>query len=108
MLLNLILLAILTEAVIELLFFAEPLQYFRRILIKFTPSLNLKNYGHLLDCKYCISFWIGSIIYLLSLFLNNQLTKAIAFCIIVHRLSNYIHIVSSTVRDHQINLRLNR
>ena len=101
-------LAILIEALTELLFKAAPLQGIRAFLIDNIPSLNSKEQGHLLDCKYCSSVWVAFGVIMLATWFDNGFTRIIAYFIVAARGSNYVHIIFSTVKDFQINLRLER
>jgi len=101
-------LAILVEALVELIFKAAPLQGARAWLIKKTPWLDTESQGHLLDCKYCTSVWIGAGAVLLASFADCPATRFAAAAIIVARLSNYAHVLVGWIRDAQINKRLER
>ncbi len=72
-----------------------------------TPFLDT-DYGHLFDCKYCVSVWFGFIVVLFATFLDCEATRLMAVMIVVGRVSNYAHIIISTVKDYQLNLRLSR
>jgi hypothetical protein len=108
MVIKLIFLAILIEALTELLFKAAPLQKIRNWLIKKTPFLYSEEQGHLLDCKYCSSVWVAFGVIMLTTWFDNEFTRLIAYFIVAARGSNYAHIIFSTVKDFQINLRLER
>ncbi|MBU1307888.1 MAG: DUF1360 domain-containing protein [Alphaproteobacteria bacterium] len=101
-------LAILTEALVELIFTAAPLQGLRTWFIKKTPWLNSTDRGHLLECKYCTSIWIAAGVILLATFADFGVTRLAAFSLIIARISNLLHLFCSTIRDMQINLRLTR
>jgi len=108
MLIRIIALALLTEALVELFFKAAPLQGTRAWLIKKTPSLRSEEQGHLLECKYCTSIWIGAGVLLLATFADCQALRITSAALIIARLSNYVHLIYSTARDAQINMRLTR
>ena len=108
MVIKFIFLAILIEALTELLFKAAPLQGVRAWLIQKTPFLRSEEQGHLLDCKYCSSVWVAFGVIILTTWFDNGLTRIIAYFIVAARGSNYVHIIFSTVKDFQINLRLER
>jgi hypothetical protein len=99
---------VLIEALTELFFKAAPLQSIRKWLINKTPFLFSVEQGHLFDCKYCTAFWISIGVVLTAIFLDYYVTRLMAYIIIVHRLSNFVHIIYSTIRDWQLNLRLSR
>ena len=106
---KIIALAILTEALTELIFRAAPLQGIRQWLIKKTPLLRSEEEGHLLECKYCTSsVWVATGVVLLATFADCAGTRLIAMILIIGRLSNYVHILYSTIRDAQFNMRLKR
>ena len=108
MIIKVLALAILTEALVELIFTAAPLQGFRAWVIKKTPWLRSSDQGHLLECKYCTSIWIGAGVILLATFANFLVLRILSTIFIVARLSNYAHLLISGIRDAQINMRLKR
>ena len=108
MVIKILALAILTEAIVELIFTAAPLQGLRSWLIKKTPWLRSQPMGHLLECKYCTSIWIAAIVILGATFADCQSTRLAAAAILIARLSNYAHLLYSSIRDYQINKRLER
>lgn len=100
---KLLLLIILAEAVTELICKAEILE---------RPRSYVKSLGwffdELLSCYYCTSVWVGII--LAQLYFVSDNVYILVFCsgIVVHRLSNYVHLLFSILRDIQINMRLER
>lgn len=102
---NLIIAAILTEAIVNLLFNGTVLQPTREFLIKYLP-LRVKG-EHLLECKLCTSFWVGIISIILLKYLSG-IGLLIVLGIVVHRLSNYVHILYSIIRDKQFDIRVAR
>jgi hypothetical protein len=108
MIIKVIFFSLLVEALVELFFKAVPLQGIRQWLIKKTPFLNSTHQGHLLDCKYCTSLWIAFGVIMLATWFDNGITRIIALFVITGRISNYIHIIWSTARDLQLNMRLAR
>ena len=108
MIIKILALAILVEALVEIVFTAAPLQGLRQWLIKKTPCLHSAEQGHLLECKYCSSVWIAAGVVLIAMFFDNQVTRVMAGIIIIARLSNYAHLMISSLRDVQINVRLKR
>ncbi len=107
---NIICLSIFIEALVELFFKAAPLQPLRTYLRIHTPSLYSKTQqSHLLDCKYCVSVWIAFIIFILYYLTKpNIILTIILYSCIIHRLSNYLHLMFSIIRDLQFNIRINR
>jgi hypothetical protein len=108
MIIKVIALTILIEALTELFFKAAPLQGIRRLLIKITPFLCSKEQGHLFECKYCTSIWVGVAVILMAAFADYYVTRMAAYVIIITRISNYVHIIYSIIRDAQINMQLKR
>lgn len=102
---SIILAVILTEAIISLLFTATVLQPFRELLIRIIP-LRVRD-EHLLECKICSSFWVGIFCFLLVSY-SGGIFYILLCGIVVHRLSNYTHLVYSIVRDKQFDMRVNR
>lgn len=99
---------ILVEALVELLYKAAPLQGIRNWVIRVTPFLRSEEQGHLLECKYCTAVWVGFVVVLVGTYLDCELVRVFALMIVLGRLSNYVHIVYSTIRDKQLNMRLSR
>lgn len=108
MIVEIIALAILVEALVELFFKAAPLQGVRQWLIAKTPFLVSEEQGHLLECKYCTSFWVAVVIVLPASFIDCQVTRVFAYIIIIARISNFVHIIYGIIKDAQMNMRLGR
>lgn len=108
MIIRVLALAVLVEALVEVVFTAAPLQGIRAWLIKKTPWLRSADQGHLMDCPYCTSVWIAAGVILLSTFADCQALRLVGAAVVIHRLSNYAHLVISSIRDAQINMRLKR
>ena len=108
MIIRIIALAILTEAIVELIFKAAPLQGTRSWLIEKTPWLRSEEQGHLLECKYCTSIWIGAGVIAASTYADFYFTRLAGAALIIARVSNYAHLVYSSIRDAQLNMRLER
>ena len=108
MIIEIIALALVIEALVELFFKAAPLQGIRQWLITKTPFLTSVDQGNLFDCKYCVSFWAAIFVVFLATFVDYQVTRIIGCVIIAARLSNFIHIIYSSIRDAQLNMRLGR
>jgi hypothetical protein len=100
-----LILIIATEAIVELWKKAMPLQGIRRKLTELTPFLEIDG-QHLLDCGYCISFWVGMCVLIFYILFD----KSIYFfgALAIHRVSNYLHLAVSYLRDLQLNLRVGR
>jgi hypothetical protein len=108
MFLKILALAILTESIVELIFTAAPLQEARAWLIKKSPLLRAGDQGHLLECKYCTSFWVAGGVILLAWFADCQALRLASAALVVARTSNYAHLIYGFIRDSQINKRLER
>jgi len=108
MIIKILALALITEALVEIFFKAAPLQGARRWLVKKTPVLRSADQGHLMDCPYCMSIWIGAGVVLIATFADCQITRLGAAALLIARLSNYAHLLFSSIRDVQINKRLKR
>ena len=102
-----LILIIATEALVELWKKAAPLQAFKEWLIAETPFLHSESMDtHLLECPYCMSVWIGALVLIIYVVFNNSIYLFGA--LVVHRVSNYVHLVVSYLRDLQLNLRAGR
>jgi hypothetical protein len=98
---------ILTEALVNLLFTATILQPFREWIIAHIP-IRVRG-EHLLECKTCSSVWLGVISFILVKYTSDSsLLTIFIYGIVIHRLSNYLHLGYSLVRDFQLNLRVAR
>jgi hypothetical protein len=103
-----IILAITCEALTLLFFEAAPLQNIRQGIIKATPFFSVTERGHVFECKYCTSVWIGFYVYFLFLIFGNLFIKYFCYLIIIGRASNYVHALFSIMTNSVINLRLMR
>ena len=97
-----------TEALIELWKKAAPLQGIKRWLIDRTPFLHDTEQGHLLACPYCSSVWLGAAVMVELWYADTTVYLLLSGALSIHRLSNFLHIVFSLMRDKQIDLRINR
>ena len=100
-----LILIIATEALVELWKKAMPLQGIRRKLTELTPFLEIDG-QHLFDCGYCLSVWIGALIGITYLLYEPSIYFFLVLAI--HRVSNYVHLGVSYLRDLQLNLRAGR
>ena len=103
---NLIFIGILTEAIVNLLFTGTVLQPFREWVIKYIP-LRVRG-EHLLECKLCTSFWVGILCVVLVKYTMGDIMALILWGIVVHRVSNYIHLIYSIIKDYQMDIRVAR
>lgn len=104
---DIIILVVACEALVHLWFHAAPLQPARDLLVRLTPFLYSDRQGkHLLNCAYCMSVWIGFFVVGAYIFLPGALLVCGALA--VHRLSNFLHLVFSLMRDKQFDLRVAR
>jgi len=106
---KLILMIVATEALVELWKKAAPLQGIREWLIRTTPLLySERQQTHLLDCPYCISVWAGFSLTAMYLFMDTTAWLVITASLATHRLSNFLHLYFSLIRDRQLDLRVAR
>jgi hypothetical protein len=97
------------EALVQLWFCAAPLQAMRRYVVVLTPFLySSKQETHLVNCKYCMSVWVGVLVSLAYFHMNERLFLFIVLSLSFHRLSNFLHLVFSYLRDKQVDLRVER
>jgi len=95
------------ESIVQLIFTAAPLQGIRNFIIRMTPFLYNKKFNtHLLECRYCVSFWVGIILSIL--YFKVPETKYVVVALVIHRLSNHFHLVFSLIRDRQLEIRIRR
>jgi len=103
------LLTVAAEALVQLWFRAAPLQTIRNYLIRLTPFLySREQESHLLDCKYCVSVWVGAVMAGVYFFMENGIVFFIIAALVIGRLSNFIHLGVSYLIDKQMDLRVAR
>lgn len=106
---KLLLMIVATEALVELWKKAAPLQGIREWLIQKTPFLySDRQQTHLLECPYCLSLWVGSCLTAMCLFMEGAMAFFILASLAIHRLSNYLHLSFSLLRDRQMDIRVAR
>lgn len=107
---DLLVLIVATEAVTEAIFRAGPLQRTRSWLIEKTPLLYSEAMSsHLLECKYCTSFWVGVVLFSIYNFgVAKPAFLWFLYAVAVPRLANFLHVPFSWLRDKQLNLRIER
>jgi hypothetical protein len=105
--LDLILLVIACEAIVNIIFNTGIFRPVREWVIKHTPFLSVGD-EHLLSCKICTSFWIGILCVFLYQFYELWLVRFTILALSVHRLSNYLHLLFSLIKDMQFDIRVNR
>jgi len=98
---------IVVEALTQLIFEAAPLQPIRNFIIRFTPFLNIGG-SHLLECKYCTSVWVSMFSVFLYYNLDYQIVYWFCLMLVFHRLSNFVHLYFSLMRDIQLDKRASR
>lgn len=103
---KLFLLIITVEALVQLWMKAGPLQKLRQWLIRSTPFLYIEGQGNLFNCPYCMSVWTG--IVLLPAFYFFGAFEPFVIFIVLHRASNYVHLIYSFLNDKQMDLRIAR
>jgi hypothetical protein len=102
--------AVATEAITEAIYRAGPLQPARTWIIDRTPWLYSEAMSsHLLECKYCTSAWVGALVALVYMSAWDVAPIRWFFlALAIHRLSNYVHLPISYLRDLQLDIRVNR
>jgi hypothetical protein len=105
---DLLILIILVEGIVFYIFTAAPLQGARTWFIRRTPFLRVAG-DHLLECKFCLSFWvaIGAVLAYLK-YGETTWFFWLAIGIVCARSANWIHLVFSLLRDYQIDKRIQR
>lgn len=98
------------EGITEAIFRAGPLQPARNYLIGKTPWLFSESMGtHLLECKYCVSFWVAlagaQIVYF---DVQNALLWIVIYTFSLQRIANWVHLLFSVIRDRQLDMRIAR
>jgi hypothetical protein len=97
------------EAITEAIFRAAPLQGAREWIVDKTPWLRSEVMGHLLECKYCTSAWVGALVALVYMTAWDVAPIRWFFlALVIHRLSNFVHLPISYLRDLQLDVRVNR
>jgi hypothetical protein len=110
---NIIMYVIAVEAAVRLWFCAAPLQGFRWWLISQTPMFAVKSSpytegGHLFECKYCTSVWIGAVFAVFYFFFNGVVLDFIVTALVIHRVSNFVHLLILIPEEHVRQIRLER
>jgi len=107
---TLILMCIFVEAVTKLIFYAAPLQGIKNYIRARTPMLySTEREEHLLDCKYCTSVWVAAFfVSMYLLFWPNIILTFVFYVCIIHRVSNYLHVIVGIMNDKQIDMRIAR
>ena len=102
-----LILIIATEALVELWKKAAPLQGIKEALIARTPFLHSERMDtHLLECPYCLSVWFGAFVGFM--YIICEASVYLFSLLAIHRVSNYVHLGISYLRDLQLNLRAGR
>ena len=106
---DLAVLVVAVEAITEAIFRAAPLQSSREWIINHSRWLySERMQSHLLECKYCTSFWVGATLFVVYNSFESQVVLWFMYLIAVPRLANYLHLPISYIRDKQLNLRIER
>lgn len=109
MVIKLMILAIATEAAVELWKKAAPLQGIREWAIRKTPYLySERQQSHLLECPYCLSVWGGMMAMAAFFYMDSTAVLFITGALATQRLSNFLHLCFSFLRDQQMDLRVAR
>jgi len=106
---RLILAIVACEALVELIKKAAPLQGLKRWIISKTPFLySREQETHLLECPWCVSVWVGFSVMALYIYMDSTVFLLFVGGLALHRLSNFLHLIFSFLRDKQFDLRVQR
>lgn len=106
---DLAILSVAVEAITEAIFRAGPLQPAREWIINHSGWLySERMQSHLLECKYCTSFWVGVALFAIYNSFEKSIVLWFMYLVAVPRLANYLHLPISWLRDKQLNLRIDR
>jgi hypothetical protein len=95
------------EALMNLFFTAGIIQPAREKFMELTPFLSVRG-EHLFSCKMCTSVWTGMVTVGVFQFAHYGVVRFIIYGIVIHRLSNYWHLLYSLNRDRQLDIRVDR
>jgi hypothetical protein len=106
---NIILLAIFTEAIVELWKKAAPLSPIKDWLVAHTPFLYSEaQQTHLLLCPFCCATYVAFVSGFLYFYMDIVAVRWLVIVMATLRLSNWVHLVFSWIRDKQYDIRVNR
>lgn len=106
---DVIALAIFTEAIVELWKKAAPLQPIREWLVRITPFLYSERQAtHLLQCPFCCATYVAFVAGILYFYVDVAPVRWFIIAMVILRMSNWIHLVFSLFRDKQLNMRIDR
>lgn len=106
---DILVLAIFAEAIVELWKKAAPIQPLREWLTDITPWLYSQNQQtHLLNCPYCLSLYVACVAICLYSYVGYAPVRWLIYAVVAHRMSNWIHLLFSLLRDKQLNMRIDR
>lgn len=107
---DLIAVIVATEGITQGIFNAGPLQPARNWILERTPWLFSKmTMTHFLDCRYCVSFWIGLLMAAVYFYgMTEPWIRIVVYAFFLQRLANWVHLVFSVLRDRQLDLRIAR
>lgn len=94
------------EALVQLWFNAKPIQVARWFIILNTRWASVDG-EHVFECKYCTSFWVG-VLLALAYYLEYTVIEYFVYALVFHRLSNFLHVAFSYLRDRQFDIRVAR
>jgi hypothetical protein len=106
---DIIILILATEACVELWKKAAPLDSIKLWLVAHTPWLYSRRQDtHMLLCPYCFSLYVAAGLFTLYFLIDVLAIRCIIYILVIHRCSNYIHLVFSLIRDKQLDIRVAR
>ena len=106
---TIIMMIVSTEAIVELIKNAAPLQGIKEWVVRHTPFLYSESQQtHLLQCPWCISVWVGALIALAYFYVDYSVFMVFCLSMTIHRMSNHIHVFFSLMADRQRDIRVAR
>jgi hypothetical protein len=107
--LKIIICIVATEAIVQLVFNAVPIQGARAWAIARLRFLYSKQADeHLFECRYCVSVWIGFLVAGLYFLMSEPVVLFVCLALVFHRGANFLHLGFSYLRDRQLDIRIDR
>lgn len=107
--LKIIICIVATEAIVQLVFNAAPIQGARTWTIARIRFLHSRRADeHLLECRYCVSVWIGAFMAGAYFLMSEPVVLFVCLALAFHRAANFLHLGFSYLRDRQLDIRINR
>lgn len=93
---------ILTEAITQLITKSEFFKPIRKFFFKNRENRVCNWIHELLDCGYCTSVWVGWVVAVCMVVVNNIVLNAFFAGIVLHRLSNVLHFIIDRIDRNSI------